>query len=357
MPINVTKTYLPPLEEYIQYLERIWASGWVTNNGELVQELEKKLAEYLGVPYVQYVSNGTIAIQLALKALEVEGEVITTPFSYVATVNAILWEHCTPVFVDIEDRTFGIDVEKIEAAINEQTRAILPVHVYGYPCEVVKIQKLAEKHNLKVVYDGAHAFSCELDGVSLLNYGDISTLSFHATKLFHTIEGGAIIAHTPEMAEKIWLLKSFGHRHDDYFMTGINGKNSEFHAAMGLCLLPRVNNLIQLRRKIFAMYDRYLSGLGLQIPQPGTGLKYNYSYYPVIFNNEAALLQAMNELKQKQIYPRRYFYPALNRLPFIHGSDCPVAEDISRRVLCLPLYVGLEEVQVQTICEIVRNAC
>ena len=357
MPINVTKTYLPPLDEYIQYLERIWASGWLTNNGELVQELETRLAEYLGVPYVQFISNGTIALQIALKALEVEGEVITTPFSYVATVNSILWEHCTPIFVDIEDRTFCMDAEKIEAAITEHTRAILPVHVYGYPCDVFKIQGLAEKHHLKVIYDGAHAFGCEINGVSLLNYGDLSTLSFHATKLFHTVEGGAIIAHTPEMAEKLWLLKSFGHRQDDYSMPGINGKNSEFHAAMGLCVLPKVNGLITQRRQTFEWYDQYLSGLGMQFPQPGTGLKYNYSYYPVIFKDEATLLRAMNELKQNQIIPRRYFYPALNRLPFVLGAECPVAEDISARVLCLPLYAGLLEEQIQTICQIVKAAC
>ncbi|TRZ49947.1 DegT/DnrJ/EryC1/StrS family aminotransferase [bacterium] len=355
--INVTKTCLPPLDEYVKYLEKIWASGWVTNNGELVRELETRLAEYLGVPYIQFVSNGTIALQLALKALEVEGEVITTPFSYVATVNSILWEHCTPIFVDIEDRTFCMDAEKIEAAITERTRAILPVHVYGYPCDVFKIQGLVEKYNLKVIYDGAHAFGCELNGVSLLNYGDLSTLSFHATKLFHTIEGGAIIAHTPEMADKLWKLKSFGHRSDEYFLPGINGKNSEFHAAMGLCLLPRVDDLIQQRRQIFGWYDHYLSGLELQFPQSATGLKYNYSYYPVIFKDEATLLGAMNELKQNQIIPRRYFYPPLNSLPFVRGADCPVAEDISARVLCLPLYVGLEEAQVQTIFQIMKTAC
>lgn len=357
MPINVTKTYLPPLEEYVHYLERIWASGWLTNNGELVLELEKKLAEYLGVSYVQYISNGTIAIQLALKALEVDGEVITTPFSYVATVNSILWERCTPVFVDIEDRTFGIDPDKIEAAITEHTRAILPVHVYGYPCDVHKIQKLAQKHNLKVIYDGAHAFGCELNGTSLLNYGDLSTLSFHATKLFHTVEGGAVIAHTPEMADRLWKLKSFGHRNDDYFLAGINGKNSEFHAAMGLCVLPKVNELIEKRRQVFEWYRQFLEGLGLGFPRPGDGLKYNYSYYPVLFKNEEQLLRAVAELKKNDIIPRRYFYPALNTLPFVKGQDCPVAENISHRVLCLPLYVGLEESQVENICKIVGISC
>lgn len=355
MTINVTKTFLPPLDEYVRYLERIWASGWVTNNGELVLELEKKLAEYLHVPYVQYVSNGTIAIQIALKALDIDGDVITTPFSYVATVNSIVWEHCTPVFVDIEDQTFCIDAEKIEAAITERTRAILPVHVYGYPCDFNKIEKLARKYDLKVIYDGAHAFGCKLDSASLLNRGDLSTLSFHATKLFHTIEGGAIIAHTPEMAEKIWKLKSFGHRNDEYFFSGINGKNSELHAAMGLCLLPRINEFIVERRQISEWYDRNLEGLNLGFPHLVIGLEYNYSYYPVLFNTEEQLKLIFSELKKNGIIPRRYFYPPLNNLPFINGQSCPIAEDISARILCLPLYLGLSEQQVQRICRIVRS--
>jgi dTDP-4-amino-4,6-dideoxygalactose transaminase len=357
MPINVTKTYLPSLDEYVQFLERIWASGWVTNNGELVRELEEKLAEYLGVPYVQFVSNGTIAIQLALRALDITGEVITTPFSYVATVNSILWEHCTPVFVDIEDRTFGIDAEKIESAITEHTQAILPVHVYGYPCDVFKIQELAEKYNLKVIYDGAHAFGCKLNGVSLLNYGDLSTLSFHATKLFHTVEGGAIIAHTQEMADKLWKLKSFGHRNDEYSFVGMNGKNSEFHAAMGLCLLPKVNDFIVQRQQIFAWYDQRLARLGLGFPNLSEGLQYNYSYYPVLFESEAKVLHVVAALKKNDIIPRRYFYPALNTLDFVNGPSCPTAEDISSRVLCLPLYVGLEASQVIDICNAIESVC
>ncbi|MDP2905334.1 MAG: DegT/DnrJ/EryC1/StrS family aminotransferase, partial [Candidatus Omnitrophota bacterium] len=289
--------------------------------------------------------------------LEVEGEVITTPFSYVATVNSILWEHCTPIFVDIEDRTFCMDAEKIEAAITERTRAILPVHVYGYPCDAFKIQGLAEKYHLKVIYDGALAFGCDLNGVSLLNYGDLSTLSFHATKLFHTVEGGAIIAHTPEMADRLWKLKSFGHRNDEYFFAGINGKNSEFHAAMGLCILPHVDDLIAQRRQVCTWYGHYLSNLGLQFPQPGASLTYNYAYYPVFFENETKLLRIVEELKKNEIFPRRYFYPALNKLPYIKGAGCPVAEDASSRVLCLPLYTGLEVVLVKKICKFVEAMC
>jgi len=329
MTITVTKTYLPPLEEYIKYLERIWASGWVTNNGALVQELEGKLAEYLGVPYLQYTSNGTVALQIAIRALDLKGEIITTPFSYVATVNAILWEHCQPVFVDIEDRTFCIDADQIEGAITEHTRAIMPVHVYGYPCDDQKISALAKKYDLKVVYDGAHAFGCRQDGVSILNYGDLSTISFHATKLFHTIEGGAVVAHTKEMADKLWLLKRFGHHYDDYFLAGINGKNSEFHAAAGLCILPKIDELIGRRRQIFDWYDSFLRSRDLGFPRPPEALTYNFSYYPVLFNNQEQLLAVTQKLKEQDIYPRRYFYPSLNKLPFINGNTCPVAEDIT----------------------------
>lgn len=353
----MTKTYMPPMEEYIQYLERIWATGWVTNNGDLVQELETRLAEYLEVPYVQFVSNGTIALQIAMRALDVEGEIITTPFSYVATINAILWEHCTPVFVDIEDQTFCIDAEKIEAAITERTKAIMPVHVYGYPCNNVTISALAKKHNLKVIYDGAHAFGCKQDGISILNYGDLSTLSFHATKLFHTVEGGAVIAHNKEMAEKLWLLKNFGHRYDEYFFTGLNGKNSEFHAAMGLCILPKVDELIARRKQIFGWYEQYLKDVGLDIPRPPERINYNYAYHPVLFKDEIKLLDVFVALKNNDVFPRRYFYPALNKLPFVKGNECPIAEDISSRVLCLPLYHDLGEAQVRNICKIIGDLC
>src|SRR5258708_2495809 len=224
--INVTKSYLPPLEDYVKYLERLWASGRLTNHGELVQELELRLAEYLEVPYLRFVTNGTIAIQLALRALEILGDVITTPFSYVATTNSILWERCNPVFVDIRANTLCIDPDLIEAAITENTRAILAVHVYGYPCDVNALEGIAKRHNLKLIYDAAHAFACRIDGTSLLNYGDISTLSFHATKLFHTVEGGAIVSQSAEIAEKVDTMKSFGHVGDDYYSVGVNAKNT-----------------------------------------------------------------------------------------------------------------------------------
>lgn len=355
--INVTKSYLPPLDEYVKYLEKIWASGWLTNHGIMVQELEARLKEYLGVPYLHYVSNGTIAIQIALRALEIQGEVITTPFSYVATTNSILWEHCQPVFVDIDANTFCIDPKKIEAAITDRTQAILAVHVYGFPSDVDAIGIIAQKHNLKVVYDAAHAFGCKLDGSSLLNYGDISTLSFHATKLFHTVEGGAIIAQTSEMADMLNKIKSFGHLGDDYYTLGVNGKNSEFHAAMGLCVLPNVLDLVQKRRAICEMYNAELNGTGITFANIPENYEYNYAYYPVLFRDQAQLLVVKQELNLNQINPRRYFYPSLNKLPFLQTKqDCPVSEDISSRVLCLPLFDSLEEKDVLRISSLIKGA-
>lgn len=354
--INVTKTYLPQLDEYIKYLEKIWASGWLTNNGELVQELEAKLTEYLGVPYIHYVTNGTIAIQIALRALDIQGEVITTPFSYVATTNAILWEHCDPVFVDIDPKTLCINPKLIEDSITERTQAILAVHVYGYPCDVEAIDGIAKKHNLKVIYDAAHAFGCKLNGSSLLNYGDISTLSFHATKLFHTVEGGAIVAQTPQLADTLNKMKSFGHLGDEYYTVGLNGKNSEFHAAMGLCVLPNVAGIIQSRREICGTYDSELSDLGIIFSNTPDLYEYNYAYYPVLFRDEEQLLAVKQELNSNQINPRRYFYPSLNTLPFLKTrQSCPVSEDISSRVLCLPLYYGLEKQAVCKISSLIRD--
>ncbi len=355
--INVTKSFLPPLEEYVKYLEKIWDTNWLTNHGPMTQELETKLAEYLGVPYIVFVSNGTIAIQIALRALEIQGEVITTPFSYVATTNSILWEHCQPVFVDIDARTFCIDPQKIEAAITENTQAILPVHVYGYPCDVDAIENIANKYSLKVVYDAAHAFGCMQNGSSLLNYGDLSTLSFHATKLFHTVEGGAIVAHNSQMADALNKIKSFGHLGDEYYTLGVNGKNSEFHAAMGLCVLPNVADIIQRRRSICESYDSELGDLGIAFLSTPEGYEYNYAYYPVVFRDEAQLLAIKQELNINHVNSRRYFYPSLNTLPFLQRRySCPVAENVSSRVLCLPLFDSMEKTDVFRITSLIKQA-
>jgi len=355
--INVTKTYLPPLDKYKNYLEKIWGNSWVTNRGPLVHELEQKLKEYLGIKNILFVSNGTIALQIAIKALDLEGEIITTPFSYVATTTSILWENCKPVFVDIEDKTFCIDSSKIESAISSKTSAILVTHVYGYPCDVEKIKQIADKHNIKVIYDAAHAFGTKYKGSSILNYGDISTLSFHATKLFHTIEGGGIVVNgNDELVKKVFLYHAFGHMDEDYFTVGINAKNCEFHAAMGLCNLPEVDTTIDLRKEIALLYDEHLLPLGLKRPVLNDKVEYNYAYYPIVFPNEALLLKIKNKLEENNINTRRYFYPSLNTLNYLDGSVCRVSEDISKRVLCLPFYHELNKSDVNSICKIIKTA-
>ena len=356
MTINVTKANLPPLAEYTAYLEGIWERGWLTNHGPLVQRLEDELSQYLDGTQVQFTGNGTIALQIAIKALELGGEIITTPFSYVATTTAILWENCAPVFVDIEPRTFCIDAALIEAAITPRTSAILATHVYGYPCDVRVIEAIAHRHNLKVIYDGAHAFGGRVHGRSLLSYGDLTTCSFHATKLFHTVEGGAIVTNDEALARKIWLCKSFGHIGDEYFTLGVNGKNSELHAAMGLCNLPRVAGFIEQRRALAALYRQELAGLPLQFPEPcEESLEYNHAHFPVLFDAESRLLRVKAGLAAQMVNTRRYFFPSLNQLPYLTGALCPVSEDTARRVLCLPFYQELTFDQVRWISRLVRN--
>ena len=356
MTINVTKANLPPLAEYTAYLEGIWERGWLTNHGPLGQRLESELSQYLDGKPVQFTGNGTIALQIAIKALELSGEIITTPFSYVATTTAIIWENCTPVFVDIENRTFCIDVTKIEAAITPRTSAILATHVYGYPCDVLAIEKIALRHNLKVIYDGAHAFGVRVHNRSLLSYGDLTACSFHATKLFHTVEGGALVMNDEELARKVWLYKSFGHIGDEYFTLGINGKNSEFHAAMGLCNLPHVAKFIAQRRALAALYRQELAGLPLQFPEPiEESLEYNHAYFLVLFDSESRLLRVKEGLTAQVVNTRRYFYPSLNQLPYLTGAPCPISEDVSRRVLCLPLYQELTADQVRWVSLLLRR--
>jgi dTDP-4-amino-4,6-dideoxygalactose transaminase len=355
--IPVTKTYLPPLDQYTSQLERIWNQGWITNNGPLTKELAELLRAYFGVPNLELVANGTLALQIAIKALDLRGEVITTPFSYVATTTAILWESCEPVFVDIENNTFCIDADQIEEAITERTTAILATHVYGYPCNVKKIEKIAQKHNLKVIYDAAHAFGVKLNGESVLCHGDISVLSFHATKLFHTTEGGALVCEDDSIAAHIGLIKRFGHTgEEDYREIGINAKLSELHAAMGLCVLPKVSEIIANRRASSEHYDSCLDGLGLIRPHSAKGLEYNYAYYPVVFPSHEHMIRVRHALIDNGIMPRRYFYPSLNTLPYLRPEwqrSCPVSESIASRVLCLPLYFELGRHEIEQICRIV----
>lgn len=351
MTITVTKPYLPPKDEFLKYVSDIFDRGILTNQGPNVRELESKLSAFLGAENFHYVTNGTIALQLALKALGIEdGEVVTTPFSYVATTSSILWERCTPVFVDIEPDNFTIDPTKIEAAITPKTRAIMPVHVFGYACDVDAIQKIADKHGLKVIYDAAHAFASEYKGKSLATYGDISTLSFHATKLFHTIEGGACIVKDKAVSDKLELIKRFGHHGDTHYMLGVNAKQDEFNAAMGLVNFEHLKEIVAVRKHICELYDSLLNGR-LQRPKTQNGLEYNYAYYPVVFESEKELLAAFDRLAKIDVFPRRYFYPSLNELPYLTAHyACPVSEDITTRIACLPLYVGLADADVEKIC-------
>jgi dTDP-4-amino-4,6-dideoxygalactose transaminase len=352
--IFVTKTFLPPLEEYVKYLEKVWDSRWLTNNGQLAQELEKKLSEYLGIKHVIFVSNGTIAIQLAIKALDIKKSVITTPFSFIATTSSILWENCKPIFVDIEPNTFCIDASKIEEAITKDTEAILAVHVYGYPCNVKEIEKIAKKHNLKVIYDGAHAFGVKIDGESVFKFGDISTLSLHATKLFHTGEGGLIVTNNDALAKKV-ILKDFGLEGERPIEVGINGKNSELHAAMGLANIKYLDAVKNSRKKIVERYKKLLSGTNLHNVKYFNNIEYNYAYFPVVFDTENDLLKAKKALEEQNIFARRYFYPSLNTLQFVEYIPCPNSEDIAERILCLPLYHDLPLETVKEITEIIKK--
>lgn len=355
--ITVTKTFLPPLAEYQALISDIWNRGQLTNGGPLVEELEERLKQHLGVKHLLYVSNGTLALQLSIKALGLTGDIITTPFSYVATTSSIVWENCRPVFVDIDPRTLCLDATRIEAAITPATQAILATHVFGTPCAVEAIEALARRHGLRVIYDAAHAFGVRHRGQSVLRYGDISALSFHATKLFHTGEGGAVITNDDALATKLAYLRNFGHLGANEFVSlGINAKNTELHAALGLCVLPHVPALIERRRALTAYYDHLVAPLALQRPALGAEDTSNFTYYPVLLPSEAHLLAAMHALGEAAIYPRRYFYPALTDLPYVQaGAACPVAHDVASRVLCLPLHHELTEADIRQIAAIIST--
>ena len=355
--INVTKSFLPPYEEYQDRIKKIWDSEHLTNHGSNILELEDGLRKFLNQEHLWAVANGTIALQVAFKALGLKGELITTPFSYVATVSSLVWEGLTPVFVDIQESDFCIDPSKIEAAITEKTSAILATHVYGHPCDVGAIEKIAEKHNLKVVYDAAHAFGIEINGKSILDYGDASTLSFHATKTFHSAEGGAIATPHADVAHRIMYMRNFGHNGEEEFWgIGINGKVSELHAAMGNCVLPHMDKIFAERQRVIERYDSELAELDqacrFRVPD---SVKYNYSYYPFLIESEELLLKLRDALNAKEIYPRRYFYPSLNTLPYLQNVEMPVAESVSKRMLCLPLYTQLTDNEVDSIIGVVKS--
>lgn len=348
--ITVTKTFFPPLEDYQKQLERVWTNQWMTNRGALVLELEEKLKEYLSVSNIIIMTNGTIPIQIALKLLGEGREIITTPFSYVATSAAIIWENCKPVFVDIHPDYLTIDEKKIEEVITSKTTAILATHVFGNPCNIEAIEAIAKKYNLKVIYDAAHCFGVSYNGKSIFEYGDVSTCSFHATKLFHTGEGGALFCNNEELSHKMFYSHNFGHNGPlDFFGLGINGKISELQAAMGLAVFPYMDEIIDSRKQICDSYELNLDFNKLKKLKIREGTQWNYSYYPIIFETEEVLLHVEKALNNQQIFPRRYFYPSLNTVSFVNGMSMPISESVASRVICLPLFKGLDKRDVDKI--------
>lgn len=353
--INVTKTYLPDINKYNKYTEQIFNSGWLTNNGELVQTLQKRLCEYLGVKNLLLVTNGTIALQIAYKLLGLSGQVITSPFSFVATTSSLVWENLKPVFADIDQATFNIDPENIAAKINKNTSAILPVHVFGNPCDVETIESIAKSYDLKVIYDAAHCFGVKYKGKSVLEYGDVSTISFHATKLFHTIEGGALIIRDDELYEKAKTLINFGLSNGDILNVGINAKMNEFSAAMGLCVLDDMEKIISERERVWKRYQEAFLGK-LKLQKMNTDALLNHHYFPVVFSSTGCLLKTVEQLNKQQIFPRRYFYPSLDSVTYVPSEvKCEISNAIAGRILCLPIYVGLSTAEQDNIIKIITD--
>ncbi|MEO9570940.1 MAG: DegT/DnrJ/EryC1/StrS family aminotransferase [Polaribacter sp.] len=342
--INVTKSFLPPLEEYSGYLKKIWDSNHLTNRGSFVTQLEEKLKNKFKVNHLTLTTNGTLPIQIALKVLTKEAsEIITTPFSYIATTSSIKWQKLTPVFVDIHPEYLTIDETKIEAAITSKTTAILATHVFGNPCNVLEIERISKKYNLKVIYDAAHCFDVNYKGKSIFNWGDVSTCSFHATKIFHTGEGGCMISKDETIAKQLFLHHNFGHNGPYNFdSVGINAKMSELQAGLGLSMLKYFEEIKEKRKEIVGYYNKFLNFNGFRTQKLRPETEWNYHYYPLIFDSEKELLILLEKLNQINIYPRRYFYPSLNKVEYIdEGNIMPISEDISSRIVCLPLYVGL----------------
>jgi dTDP-4-amino-4,6-dideoxygalactose transaminase len=359
-PIYVTKPFLPPFEEFAAEAARIWETNVLTNNGPLHQELEQKLAEYLGVPYVVLFNNGTIALQTAMQCLRLAGEVITTPYSFVATAHSIMWNGLSPVFVDINESDCNIDTELIERAITPQTSAIVAVHTYGFPCNTLKIQELADAYNLKVVYDAAHAFGISNNDKSILEEGDLSVLSLHATKVFNTFEGGAVICKDESTKRRLNYLKNFGFIDEVRIAAvGTNGKMSEINAAMGLVQLRYVDGLINARAAITASYDELLSSVDCGLFNSVRATIHNYSYYPILVPGDQSRRDGLYEyLKTKGIFSRRYFYPLLSDLPIYRQmvtQDISVASSIAKRILCLPIYPTMSPEDVLRVSDSVRH--
>jgi dTDP-4-amino-4,6-dideoxygalactose transaminase len=365
-PIFVTQPLLPPLEEFEVYLKDIWESKWLTNNGKYHQALEKALCDYLGVRYLSLFSNGTLALVIALQTLRITSEVITTPFSFVATSHALWWNNIKPVFVDIDPHTFNIDPDAIEAAITPQTTAILPVHVYGNPCNIKRIKEIADTYGLKVIYDACHTFGVTVKGIPVLNFGDLSVMSFHATKVFNTFEGGAIVCHDEPTKKRIDNLKNFGFENETTVVTpGINAKMNEVQAAMGLLQLKYIDEALEKRRIIAKKYRDNLKKIeGITVLQDFPDVKHCYSYFPILVDKEKYGMtrdEVHEELKKYNIYGRRYFYPLISQFPIYKGLDSartgkmPVAEKIAEEVICLPIYADLQLDIIDYICQIISE--
>lgn len=365
LKVYVTQPSLPPLEEFIPYLKQIWENKWLTNNGPFHQQLEIALCEYLGVEYISLFTNGTIALVTALQTLRITGEVITTPYSFVATSHSLLWNGIKPVFVDIDPNTLNLDPAKIEAAITPQTTAIVPVHCYGHPCDVDAIQKIADNYNLKVVYDAAHAFGVQTLNGSVLKHGDLSVLSFHATKVFNTFEGGAIVCADAKIKRRIDQLKNFGFVDEvTVAAPGINGKMSEFNAALGLLQLKHIDSDIVRRKEIDSIYRELLKDVkGIRCLQYGGEKTANYSYFPILVESKYQITRdaLYQKLKEQNIFVRRYFYPLISDFPMYksfssaHRDNLPVASSMAQKILCLPIYPALQVEQIETITRLIAE--
>ena len=356
--IPVTKTFLPPIAEYMRQVQRAYDNGWLTNRGELVKELEQKLTVFLNLEEskILCLNNGTIPLQIALKVLGNGGEIITTPFSYVATTSAIVWENCTPVFVDIHPKILTIDESLIESAITEKTTCILATHVFGNPCNVEEIERIAKKYNLKVIYDAAHCFGVKYKGKSIFEYGDVSTCSFHATKVFHTGEGGAIFCKDEQLYNKLFYSHNFGHNGPyEFHGVGINGKMSELSAAMGLSVLSKIDYITSSRNNVVDFYNVQLNFNKFKKIELRDFCVSNFSYYPIIFESETLLSEILRKLNEIEIYPRRYFYPSLNTVSYIKSDAKPISESISKRILCLPLYDSIKIEELEKITKIINE--
>lgn len=350
--IPVLKPFLPPKQDYINYLHKIWETRSLTNMGPLSNDLEERLKTHLNVENLLFVSSGTMALQLAIKALDIKGEILTSPFSFVATTSSIVWEGCQPVFVDIDRQNLNIDADKIEEAITEKTAAILVPHIYGNPCDLNKLQKIADQYQLRLIYDGAHAFGVNVNTQSIFRYGDISVCSLNATKPYHTAEGGFMVINNPGIYKKIKQMRYFGKADDNTFRDlGINGKNSEFHAALGLANLDYIPQIHEKRKTLSNLYDHLLARENVSTPVWHSQANKNYTFYPIILDSEKSLLKVKHYLEENHIKTKRYFYPNLaTALPYSEYQYCPISDDIAKRVLCLPLYADLNENQVRQIC-------